>query len=111
MPKIKLSPGELTLDAPRKSNLLKFLHSKGVPVGSACGGKGLCSSCKVRVLEGDKNLSRPNDTEQSLAERNNLQKGERIACQTKVMGDIQITTSYWTEDLFQNFQENLDDTE
>lgn len=98
MPRITLEPSGAVLEAPRKANLLKFLHSKEIPVGSACGGKGLCASCKVQVLEGDKNLSRPNDTESQLAERNHLQKYERISCQCKILGDISLTTEYWGED-------------
>lgn len=97
MPRVKLQPGNIEIEATRKENLLKFLHSAQIPVGSACGGKGLCASCKVSILNGAKNLSRPNDTELELAERNHLQKDERISCQTKILGDIEITTNYWSE--------------
>jgi len=99
MPKLSLNPSPITLEAPRKANLLRFLHDKKIPVGSACGGKGLCASCKVTVIKGGGNLSTPNDRELDLAERNNLQPNERIACQTKVLGDIEITTSYWRDNL------------
>ncbi|MBN8554280.1 MAG: (2Fe-2S)-binding protein [Deltaproteobacteria bacterium] len=95
MPKIVLQPQNLVLEAPKRCNLLAFLQSQGIAVGSACGGKGLCASCKVSVLNGEKNLSRPNDREIELNSRNNLQLKERIACQCKVLGDIEITTSYW----------------
>lgn len=95
MLKVTLRPQSLELEAPRKANLLQFLHSQGVPVGSACGGKGLCASCKVTVLSGEKNLSRPNDQEATLAERNHLQHNERISCQCKILGDVELTTSYW----------------
>jgi len=95
MPKIRLQPQNRELEAFKKANLLQFLHSKGVPVGSACGGRGLCASCKVTVISGEKNLSKPNDRETELAQRNNLQRSERISCQCKVLGDIEITTSYW----------------
>ncbi|TVQ79431.1 MAG: (2Fe-2S)-binding protein [Bradymonadales bacterium] len=99
MPKLKLLPSGLVLEAPRRANLMRFLHDAGVPVGSACGGKGLCASCKIQVLRGAENLSRPNDRELDLAERNRLQKNERISCQTKVLGDVELTTPYWAEDL------------
>lgn len=98
VPKIRLQPGERILEAPRKANLLHFLQSQQIPVGSACGGKGLCASCKLSVVSGEKNLSKPNDRELALAERNHLNKNERISCQTKVLGDIEITTQYWTEE-------------
>ncbi len=94
-PKIRLTPQGIELEAPRKANLLQFLHGQGIPVGSACGGKGLCASCKVRVLQGENHLSKPSDHEVELAERNHLARSERISCQCKVLGDIEITTSYW----------------
>jgi 2Fe-2S ferredoxin len=83
------------IDAPKKSNLLKLLQSKGISVGSACGGMGICASCKVTVIQGASHLSPPNEIEEDLAERNNLQRNERISCQTEVLGDIEITTGYW----------------
>jgi len=99
MPKISL---KLThegrtevLEVARKANLLRSIQESGIPIGSACGGNGLCASCKVNVLKGEKNLSTPNDIEVGLSVRNQLQSNERIACQTKVMGDVEITTSYW----------------
>jgi len=98
MPWITLQPGNIRLEAPRKTNLLRFLQSHHIPVGSACGGKGLCASCKLTVVEGESGLSKPNDRELDLSERNHLQKNERISCQTKVLGDVRLSASYWTEE-------------
>jgi len=84
-----------SIEAKRRDNLLRLLQSNGVPVGSACGGHGLCASCKVRVTQGEKNLSPPNDIEVELKDRNRIPDTERIACQCEVLGDIEITTSYW----------------
>ena len=95
MPKVRLHPQGKVLEAPAKANLLEFLHKEEIPVGSACGGKGLCASCKVQVLNGSANLSRPKDIEIELASRNHLQVNERIACQCKILGDVEITTNYW----------------
>jgi 2Fe-2S ferredoxin len=93
--KIRLMPQKQELTAPYGSNLLKFLQSKNIPIGSACGGMGLCASCKVIVLSTGKGLSRPSDRELEIKDRNNLQKTERIACQCTVIDDVEITTSYW----------------
>ena len=98
MPRIVLQPGGRVLEATRKANLLKILQDSNVSVGSACGGKGICASCKITVLSGAQNLSRPNDRELDLAERNHLDKSERISCQSKVLGNIEITTSYWKDE-------------
>lgn len=95
MPKVRLHPQNIVLEAPRKANLLNFLHGQKIPVGSACGGKGLCASCKVTVLSGAENLSAPSDQEIEIRERNHLARGERLSCQCKILGDIALTTSYW----------------
>jgi len=76
------------------------MQASEIPIGSACGGQGLCASCKVTVVSGQKNLSRPNDRELELSERNHLAKDERISCQIKVLGDVEITTNYWKEGSF-----------
>jgi 2Fe-2S ferredoxin len=99
MPKITLHrPHEgrrEVLEAPSKANLLRFLQEAEIPIGNACGGNGLCASCKVIVIKGMDSLNHRNDIELGLAERNRLPDNERIACQCKVMGDLEITTSYW----------------
>lgn len=83
------------IECAKKANLLKTLQNAQIPIGSACGGHGLCASCKVHVLQGLKNLSRPNDTELDLCDRNQIPENQRISCQTMVLDDIEITTTYW----------------
>ncbi len=99
MPRVKLRMTHAQrveeIDAPKNSNLLKLLQSNGISVGSACGGMGICASCKVTVIQGARHLSPANEVEEDLAERNNLQRNERISCQTVILGDIEITTGYW----------------
>lgn len=99
MPKVRLRMTQENkvqeFEAPKKANLLKFLQEKEIPIGNACGGHGLCASCKVIVVTNEQNLSTPNDVEIGLSLRNQLMPNERISCQCKVLGDIEITTSYW----------------
>lgn len=92
---IHLSPQNLDIKVERGANLLKTLKDHQIPIGNACGGQGLCASCKVIVLKEDRGLSKPNDTELDLKDRNNLMDNERISCQCKILGDITITTTYW----------------
>ncbi len=93
--KITLQPQGIVLEAAKDANLLQTLQNHKIPIGSACGGVGLCASCKITVLKGERNLSRPRDIELDLKDRNNLQSKDRISCQSKVLGDIEITTGYW----------------
>lgn len=52
-----------------------------------CGGRGLCGSCRVRVLGGE--LSPPTRAEERLG----LGEGWRLACQARVLGDVEVEVS------------------
>lgn len=93
--RVRLEPSGRILEVPRKSNLLRILQEAQIPVGSSCGGKGICASCKIIILNGADNLSTPNDIELDLKERNGLSEHDRISCQSQIYGDITITTNYW----------------
>lgn len=74
---------------------MKSLLDADLPVASSCDGDGVCAKCKIVILEGAENLSKPNETEEFLKETNNLDKNVRISCQTEVLGDITVHASYW----------------
>lgn len=70
-------PNETILDVARRA---------AAPIGNSCGGIGVCGRCRVRVVEGPENLTPPTRFEQGEG---------RLACQTVVLGDCTITTTYW----------------
>lgn len=84
---------EVTVEA--GANLMQALLDHQVPVASSCGGEGVCTKCLIKVIEGKENLSPPNETENDLREIHDFPKNERISCQTQVLGDITIDTTYW----------------
>ncbi len=67
--------------------LLETLASKQIFVSSACGGKGTCGVCKVKVTEGG---GAPAPTERSHVNRAEAREGVRLSCQLKVKADISI---------------------
>lgn len=77
------------------ANLMQVLLENGVPVASSCGGDGVCAKCRIEIVDGQANLSPQNDMELFLRERHRISKEERVSCQTTVLGDITIDTSYW----------------
>jgi ferredoxin, 2Fe-2S len=77
------------------SKLMQALLAQNVPVASSCHGEGVCSKCRIQIIQGKENLSEPNETEKFLLERNQISAGQRISCQTQVFGDIVIDTGYW----------------
>ena len=64
-------------------------------IASSCRGDGVCAKCRIEITDGRKNVSAENSLELYLRERFGFEKAVRISCQTKVLGDITITTSYW----------------
>ena len=77
---------ETVLDAARRAE---------APLGNSCGSVGVCGRCCVRVLAGAENLSAPTMIEVRIAAQRGFSADERLACQAVVMGDVEVTTSYW----------------
>lgn len=75
------------LTTPAGSSLLSTLISNKIFLPSACGGKGTCGTCKVKVLEGGGSLL---PTEASIISRKEALEGIRLGCQVKVKQDLKI---------------------
>lgn len=78
---------EKTLKAPAGASLLTTLANQEIYIPSACGGKGTCGVCKVKVLEGGGAML---PTEQSHISRGEAREGVRLSCQVKVKNDLKI---------------------
>jgi 2Fe-2S ferredoxin len=101
MAKIRFLKNKPEIDVESGANLMQSLLSAGRPVASSCYGKGICSKCRVKVISGAENLSRPNALEKLT--RTNLSKtssalseDERLSCQCRLINnDVTIDTGYW----------------
>ena len=78
---IQASPESTVLDAVLKA---KINHTH------VCGGNARCSTCRVYVLEGLCNCSPRSEEEKHLAEDLGLPEDVRLACQTRISGNIKI---------------------
>ena len=67
--------------------LLSALATENVFLPSACGGKGSCGQCKVRVTEGGGEIL---PTEAVHFSRKEIKDNWRLACQVKVKNDVDI---------------------
>lgn len=69
-------------------SLLQALKEENIFVPSACGGRGICGLCRLRVLEGaSNNLTQPELLHlDSAGQRENF----RLACQVKLERDLRI---------------------
>ena len=65
------------------TTLLQAARQAGVGLNAICGGAGTCGTCCVRVVAGE--VSLPTE-----AERDAVADGCRLACQTRVLGDVRV---------------------
>jgi Na+-transporting NADH:ubiquinone oxidoreductase subunit F len=70
------------------SPLLFTLAGEGIFLPSACGGRGTCAYCKVKVVEGGGPVL---PTELPYLSEEEKEAGVRISCQVKVRNDLKIT--------------------
>ena len=76
-----------SLRTPAGGTLLGTLATSQLFVPSACGGKGSCGVCKVKVLDGGGAVL---PTELSHLDRGEVRDGVRLSCQVKVKQDMWI---------------------
>lgn len=76
-----------TIEVPTGTKLLTDLGNNGLYLPAACGGRGTCGQCKVKVTKGGGDLL---PTEQNHIDRHEAAEGYRLACQVKVRGDMRV---------------------
>lgn len=74
--------------AKKDQTILQISLENHIPHVHACGGNGKCSTCRVIIYKGEENLSPPNEIEIKLSQKKGFGKKIRLACQTKVYGNV-----------------------
>lgn len=85
--KIDVNAGERPLEVDGGQTLLSALISQQIYIPSACGGKGSCGYCKVKVTAGGGPVL---PTEAPYLTRRQMRDNIRLACQVKVREDMAI---------------------
>ena len=70
------------------TTLLDAARAAGVGVASICGGEGQCGRCRVVVMTGQ--TSAPTAADRLNLSERELADGQRLACQTRVLGDVKV---------------------
>jgi adenylate cyclase len=78
---VALQPGMTVLEASRAA---------GIPHASVCGGRGRCSTCRVRLGLGAETLPPPTAEEQKVLDRVAAPPTVRLACQIRPTGDLEV---------------------
>jgi adenylate cyclase len=78
---VAVSPGTSVLEASRVA---------GIPHAEVCGGRGRCSTCRIRVTEGADHLPPPEDGEARVLARIGATPAIRLACQLRPTHDLAV---------------------
>lgn len=84
-------PSGQTVQSHVGATLLEAVRRAGLPHAAVCGGRGRCTTCRVRVGVGQEHLEPPNETEQRALRRIDAPPGVRLACQVRPRHDLAIT--------------------
>ena len=71
--------------------ILEIIRNHSIPHASLCGGRGRCTTCRVRVGEGSQHLPKPSSLEQFALNRIGAAANVRLACQTRPNYPLQIS--------------------
>ncbi len=84
-------PGGGTFTVPRGLTVLEASRAHGIPHAAVCGGRGRCSTCRVRVGRGRERLLPPSAEEQRVLARVGAAEDVRLACQIRPSTDLMVT--------------------
>ncbi len=84
---VSVNDGSVVLEEEGGGTLLAALYGNKIYIPSACGGKGSCGYCKVRVVRGG-GTTLP--TELPYMSRTELRSNVRLACQVKIREDVDV---------------------
>jgi len=85
--RIEINDGSRDLTVTGGDDLLSALRNQGIFIPSACGGRGTCAYCKVKIIEGGGPVG---PTETPLLTSDEIAGDVRISCQCRVRNDLKI---------------------
>ncbi len=83
-------PGGVKVGLPKGSTILEASQLRRVPHAQVCGGRGRCSTCRVKIIRGLEQLPPPAPAEARVLARVHAGPDVRLACQTRPTGDVEV---------------------
>ena len=83
-------PGGREILVPGGFTILEASRAAGIPHASVCGGRGRCSTCRVRVIRGEEHLPAATADELRVLGRVGAPAHVRLACQVRPRRDLAV---------------------
>jgi adenylate cyclase len=84
-------PNGAFVDVVKGTSVLEASRLARIPHASICGGRGRCSTCRVRVRAAYPGLSPPSDDERRVLHRIHATDNVRLACMLRPTVEVQVT--------------------
>lgn len=79
----------IAIEIPQNAkSVLHAIQDASIDWMHACGGKGRCTTCRIKILEGMQNISHPSIAELKYRNRGRLKLNERLTCQCQIFGEV-----------------------
>src|SRR5437016_2896870 len=85
---LRILPGDRTLEVPSGTTILRAAHAAGVDITATCGGRGRCTSCRVKFIEGA--VPPPTIMDELQLGGDLVRDGYRLSCQCRVTEPITV---------------------
>ena len=91
--KVKFVPQNVEYEIRPGQSVLELAQEKGVHIRSTCNGLPSCAECRIRLTEGDYNVSPPTTKELNLIGTGYFLDQRRLSCQLTCFGDVTVDTT------------------
>ncbi|MFW9865731.1 MAG: ASKHA domain-containing protein [Candidatus Thorarchaeota archaeon] len=91
-----LEPTSKRINVDCGSSVYEAIFALNFPMGALCAGKGTCGKCIIHIIDSNPKISEASEKEIKILGNEKLKSGYRLACQTKILGDLRV---YLTESL------------
>ncbi|MBI2603457.1 MAG: (2Fe-2S)-binding protein [Deltaproteobacteria bacterium] len=92
MPKVYITTDDKTIEMGDGQALIDMCEEHDTSILFGCR-DGACGACMIKIRKGAENISKMEDSERDFLETMAAEENERLGCQCKVFGDIEIEVS------------------
>ncbi len=88
--KVKFLPQNVELEIQPNQSVMNLAHENNLSIRSVCNGMPSCAECRVKVVDGEYNVSPPSRKELNLIGTGYFIDQRRLSCQLYCFGDITV---------------------
>lgn len=96
---VRHAPSGKLISARPGQTVLESLREAGIQHTAICGGRGRCTTCKIRIAKSHSALAEPEELELRALKRIGAASDIRLACQLRPLQDVTITPLLQSDEL------------